>query len=60
LASGGLWGGYQLLHARGRGSLFSSVLAAGFLGPRQVAFLILLGGAAGLFGAVASLRREAL
>jgi cell division transport system permease protein len=60
LASGALWGGYQLLHARGRESLFSTVLAAGFLGPRQVIFLVLLGGAAGLFGAVASLRREAL
>jgi cell division transport system permease protein len=60
LASGALWSGYRLLHARGRDSLFSTVLAAGFLGPRQVIFLILLGGAAGLFGAVASLRREAL
>jgi len=60
LASGALWGAYQLLHARGQGTLFSTVLALGFLGPRQVVFLILLGAAAGLFGAVASLRREAL
>ena len=60
LASGALWAGYQLLHARGKGSLFASVLALDFLGAQQVAFLILLGGAAGLFGAVASLRREAL
>lgn len=60
VASGALWGAYQLLHARGRGSLVSAVLALDFLGPQQVTFLILLGGAAGLFGAVASLRREAL
>jgi cell division transport system permease protein len=60
LASGALWAGYRLLHARGGGSLFSSVLALDFLAAQQVAFLILLGGAAGLFGAVASLRREAL
>jgi cell division transport system permease protein len=60
LAGGGLWGGYEVLHARSQGSLFSSVLTLDFLSPRQVAFLVLLGGAAGLFGAVASLRREAL
>ena len=61
LASGALFGAFQFLHARGRGSsLFATILALDFLSPRQVAFLILLGGAAGLFGAVASLRREAL
>ncbi|HEV8581686.1 MAG TPA: permease-like cell division protein FtsX [Thermoanaerobaculia bacterium] len=60
LASGALYGVYQGLHARGRGSFFSSVLALDFLSPPQVTFLVLLGGAAGLFGAVASLRREAL
>ena len=60
VASGGLWGVYQLLHARGRGSLFSAILALDFLSLQQVAFLILMGAAAGLFGAVASLRREAL
>jgi cell division transport system permease protein len=60
VGGGGLWGAYQLLHARSRGSLFSSALVLDFLDPRQLAFLILLGGAAGLFGAVASLRREAL
>jgi cell division transport system permease protein len=60
VASGALWGTYRLLHARSRGSLFSSVLTLDFLNPRQVACLILLGGAAGLFGAVASLRRESL
>jgi cell division transport system permease protein len=60
LASGTLYAVYQAFHARGRGSLFSSVLALDFLSPPQVAFLVLLGGAAGLFGAVASLRREEL
>lgn len=60
LAGGGLWAGYEVLRARSQGSLFSSVLALDFLTPQQVAFLVLLGGAAGLFGAVASLRREAL
>ncbi len=60
LASGALYGVHQLIHARSEGSLFSSVLALDFLSPQQVAFLVLLGGLAGLFGAVVSLRREAL
>jgi len=60
LAGGALFGAYAALHARPRGSLFSSVLALDFLSPQQVAFLVLLGAAAGLFGAVASLRREEL
>ncbi len=61
LASGALFGAFQFLHARGGGSsLFATILALDFLSLRQVAFLILLGGAAGLFGAVVSLRREAL
>ncbi|HSS48040.1 MAG TPA: permease-like cell division protein FtsX [Thermoanaerobaculia bacterium] len=60
VASGALWGGYLFLHARSRGSLVSAVLALDFLRLQDVAFLILLGGAAGLFGAIASLRREAL
>jgi cell division transport system permease protein len=60
VASGALWGVYQFLHARGRGSLVAAVLALDFLKLHDVAFLVLLGGAAGLFGAIASLRREAL
>ncbi|HEX9945792.1 MAG TPA: permease-like cell division protein FtsX [Thermoanaerobaculia bacterium] len=60
VAGGALFSVYQVLHARGEGSLFSTVLALDFLSPQQAAFLVLLGGAAGLFGAVASLRREAL
>lgn len=60
LASGALFAAFRLLHARGRGSLFSTVLALDFLSPEQVGLLVLLGGAAGLIGAVASLRREEL
>ncbi|HYG65884.1 MAG TPA: permease-like cell division protein FtsX [Thermoanaerobaculia bacterium] len=60
LASAGLYGAYQLLHARSPGSLFTTVLAGTFLSWREIAFLILLGGGAGLLGAVASLRRESL
>ena len=60
VASGALWGVYQFLHARSRGSLVSAVLALDFLKLQDVAFLVLLGAAAGLFGAIASLRREAL
>jgi cell division transport system permease protein len=60
LASGGLWAAYSLLHLRQPGSLIESLLAAQFLSPAQIAFLILLGGAAGLTGAVMSLRRESL
>jgi cell division transport system permease protein len=59
-ASGGLWAAYSLLHVRSAGSLLGSLLAAQFLSPGQVALLILLGGAAGLTGAVVSLRRESL
>lgn len=59
LASGVLFGVYQALHAR-QASLFTSVLAFDFLSLQQIAVLVLLGGAAGLFGAVASLRRESL
>jgi cell division transport system permease protein len=60
VASGALWGVYQAVHARSRGSLFSTILALDFLDPRQVAFLVLLGAGAGLFGAAVSLRRESL
>lgn len=60
LASGALYGVFQLIHARSGGSLVSSLLTLEFLDIQQVAFLVLLGGLAGLFGAVVSLRREAL
>lgn len=60
LATGALYFLYQLLESRKAESLVASVLAARFLSPGQATLLVLLGGAAGLFGAVASLRRERL
>lgn len=59
-ASGGLWAAYTLLRLREPASLLGSLLASQFLSSPQVAVLVLLGGAAGLTGAVMSLRREAL
>jgi hypothetical protein len=38
----------------------ASVLTTGFLTPGQMAFLVALGGGAGLLGAIASRRRERL
>jgi cell division transport system permease protein len=60
LAMGALYGLYRLAEARRAASLVTSVLTTGFLTPGQVAWLVLLGGGAGLLGAVASLRRERL
>jgi cell division transport system permease protein len=60
LATATLWAVYLALVARGRDSLLGSVLGAGFLPAHQVALLILLGAAAGLAGAIVSLRRESL
>lgn len=60
LAMGTLYGLYRLAAARKAASLAASVLTTGFLTPGQTAFLIVLGGSAGLLGAVASLRRERL
>jgi cell division transport system permease protein len=60
LASGTLWAGFTFLRLQSPGSIFTSLLAAEFLPPGQIATLIGLGGAAGLIGAVASLRRERL
>lgn len=60
VAMGALYGLYRLAEARQAASLAASVLTTGFLTPGQVACLVLLGGGAGLLGAVASLRRERL
>jgi cell division transport system permease protein len=60
LAMGALFGLYRLAEARRAASLVTSILTTGFLTPGQTALLILLGGGAGLLGAVASLRRERL
>jgi cell division transport system permease protein len=59
LASAGLYGAYHLIHARSR-SLLATVLAGRFLSLRQLGLLLVLGAAAGLIGAVTSLRRESL
>ena len=55
-----LWGVHRLVEARATDSLAASLAVGGFLSWRQVAFLVLLGGAAGLAGAIVSLRRETL
>jgi cell division transport system permease protein len=60
LAGAGLWGAWRLLQARSPESLFTTVLAGRFLSWQELALLVLLGGGAGLLGAVASLRRESL
>lgn len=60
LATGGLYLLYQAAAARSAESLAASVLTTGFLTPGQAAFLVLLGGGAGMLGAIASLRRERL
>jgi cell division transport system permease protein len=61
LATGALWGLFELLQASSSSSLLlPTILTAEFLSLRQTAALVLAGGAAGLIGAVMSLRRERL
>ncbi len=60
LASGTLWAGYTALRLRSPDALLTRVLAAELLTLGQVSALVALGAAAGLLGAVASLRRERL
>jgi cell division transport system permease protein len=60
VALAGLLAAFRAAHARAGASIFASLLATDFLSPRQLAWLVLVGGSAGLLGAVASLRREAL
>ena len=55
-----LFGTYQLVHGRQPATLVSTVFAATFLSSVQVGILIGIGAAAGLLGAIASLRREPL
>ncbi|HYN22297.1 MAG TPA: permease-like cell division protein FtsX [Thermoanaerobaculia bacterium] len=59
-ATGGLYLLYQVAEAQRAESLVATVLTTGFLSPGQTFSLILLGGGAGLLGAIASLRRERL
>lgn len=60
LALAGLYGAYHFVHARAASSLIAAMLATDFLGGSEVGLVVLLGAAAGLLGAVASLRREPL
>lgn len=60
LATGALWAGSALLRLRSPDALLTRVLAAEPLTPAQAGALIGLGMAAGVIGAVASLRRERL
>ncbi len=59
-AAGGLYGAWLLVRQHTGDALIPSLLAADFLTPDQVAALVLLGAAAGLVGAVTSLRGETL
>ncbi|MEP7013655.1 MAG: permease-like cell division protein FtsX [Acidobacteriota bacterium] len=59
-AAGGLYGAWLLVRQRAGDALVPSLLAADFLSPDQLAALVLLGTAAGLLGAIASLRGETL
>lgn len=60
VASGGLYLLYRIAEAQRAQSILASVLTTGFLSPGQTVLLVLLGGSAGLLGAIASLRRERL
>lgn len=60
LATGLLAAGHRLVASEQDGALVTSMLTSQFLTPGQLAALIAAGGAAGLFGAVLSLRRENL
>ncbi|MEM7480635.1 MAG: permease-like cell division protein FtsX [Acidobacteriota bacterium] len=60
LAVGGLYGAYRTAAARTADSLLGAMATPEFLGWQALLLLVLLGGAAGLGGAIASLRREKL
>jgi cell division transport system permease protein len=60
LALGALWAAFYAVGARGAESALVRVLTGRFLSPGEAALLVLLGGGAGLAGAVVSLRRERL
>jgi cell division transport system permease protein len=60
LAVGALWGAYAAVVESAGDTLLGTVLLPDFLGWRALAALVALGGAAGLVGAVTSLRRESL
>ena len=55
-----LLGGHGFLFRQAEQPALASILAESFLPPSRLLFLVLLGGAAGLAGAVLSLRKESL
>lgn len=55
-----LYGAFRFLVERGASSALTSVVAARFLRPAEIALLLGVGALAGLFGAVTSLRKESL
>ena len=59
-AVAGLWLAWAAVARRSADTLLGAVLAPEFLAARSLALLVLLGAAAGLTGAVLSLRRERL
>jgi len=60
LAVGALAGAYQLVRPQAPTSILAWLVANDFLDARTIVYLLLLGGGAGLLGAVLSLRRETL
>jgi cell division transport system permease protein len=60
LAIGALYAAFRLVQRQAASSHLASLLASDFLAPRQLVLLATVGALAGLAGAVASLRREAL
>lgn len=56
----GLYGSYMALHPQLASSAWASLFLRSFLSPFQLGALVALGAAAGLFGAIVSLRREKL
>ena len=61
LATAFLAAGHRLITSQEEGpTLLVSLIAKSFLGPGQLVMLIMIGGTAGLLGAIASLRKESL
>ncbi len=58
VALAGLWGTFALVRPQAGSSLLAWILADRFLGPGAILALLALGAAAGLVGAILSLRRE--
>ena len=59
VAMAGLYVAYRLIRPQSDAALLGTVLVGDFLPPAQLIFLLALGAAAGLLGAILSVRREA-